>query len=185
MKRNNGFTLIELVVVIVILGILAVTAAPRFITLQQDARNSALHGLQGALSGATKMVYTKAAIEGKEADHLGGTSVLVNGNEVQVYGGYPNPEDLDYIVQGLTGASDIIMLDDDRYVGSSPDWKRVWTIDPSALPSGVTPSSHYTTAYTFKDTDNQLSTPLDNCMVTYSMSNDATHHVLIRTVPCL
>ncbi|MGL4750761.1 MAG: type II secretion system protein, partial [Shewanella sp.] len=38
MKRQQGFTLIELVVVIIILGILAVTAAPKFINLQSDAR---------------------------------------------------------------------------------------------------------------------------------------------------
>lgn len=49
MKRQGGFTLIELVVVIVILGILAVTAAPRFLNLQDDARESALQGLKGAM----------------------------------------------------------------------------------------------------------------------------------------
>ena len=40
MKRSAGFTLIELVIVIVILGILAVTAAPKFLNLQSDARAS-------------------------------------------------------------------------------------------------------------------------------------------------
>ncbi|WP_431786370.1 type II secretion system protein [Vibrio harveyi] len=52
MKRQGGFTLIELVVVIVILGILAVTAAPRFLNLQDDARASSLRGLKGAIDGA-------------------------------------------------------------------------------------------------------------------------------------
>ncbi|GEK14504.1 prepilin-type N-terminal cleavage/methylation domain-containing protein [Aliivibrio fischeri] len=66
MKRQGGFTLIELVVVIVILGILAVTAAPKFLNLQKDARASSLQGLKGAMAGAAGIVYGKAAIDGKE-----------------------------------------------------------------------------------------------------------------------
>ena len=66
MKKQQGFTLIELVVVIIILGILAVTAAPKFINLQGDARASALQGLKGAIQGANSLVYSKAALAGKE-----------------------------------------------------------------------------------------------------------------------
>lgn len=66
MKRQQGFTLIELVVVIIILGILAVTAAPKFINLQGDARTSAIQGLKGAIQGANSLVYSKAALAGKE-----------------------------------------------------------------------------------------------------------------------
>ncbi|MCD9514840.1 type II secretion system protein [Photobacterium carnosum] len=67
MKRQQGFTLIELVVVIVILGILAVTAAPKFMNLQGDARNASLQGLKGAIQGAAGIVYGKAAIKGIES----------------------------------------------------------------------------------------------------------------------
>ena len=84
MKRQGGFTLIELVVVIVILGILAVTAAPKFLNLQSDARASSLQGLKGAMSGAAGIVYGKAAIEGKETST---TTVDVDG--VQAIHGYP------------------------------------------------------------------------------------------------
>ncbi|BDQ64729.1 MULTISPECIES: type II secretion system protein [Shewanella] len=66
MKRQQGFTLIELVVVIIILGILAVTAAPKFINLQSDARASTLQGLKGSLQGANTLVYSKAALAGLE-----------------------------------------------------------------------------------------------------------------------
>ncbi|MEF1311901.1 type II secretion system protein [Vibrio mytili] len=91
MKRQGGFTLIELVVVIVILGILAVTAAPRFLNLQDDARNATLEGLSGAIQGAVGIVYGKAAIEGVEsADADAGTNVpLGNGDNVLTIYGYP------------------------------------------------------------------------------------------------
>lgn len=64
MKRQQGFTLIELVVVIIILGILAVTAAPKFINLQSDARKSTVEGVKAALQGANTLVYSKAVIQG-------------------------------------------------------------------------------------------------------------------------
>ncbi|PSU35004.1 type II secretion system protein [Photobacterium lutimaris] len=64
--KKNGFTLIELVVVIVILGILAVTAAPRFLNLQTDARNSALEGLKGAVESGLEIGFGKMAMAGLE-----------------------------------------------------------------------------------------------------------------------
>ncbi|GIU23790.1 type II secretion system GspH family protein [Shewanella schlegeliana] len=75
MQKQNGFTLIELVVVIIILGILAVTAAPKFINLQSDARASTLQGLKGSMQGANSLVFSKAAIAGKEK--LGDTTVQI------------------------------------------------------------------------------------------------------------
>ena len=60
MRLQKGFTLIELVVVIVILGILAASAAPKFMDLQSDARKSALQGMQGAVKSAVSMTYSKS-----------------------------------------------------------------------------------------------------------------------------
>ena len=64
--QQRGFTLIELVIVIVILGILAVTAAPRFIDLQGDARASTLQGAKAALTSGMQLVYAKSAIAGEQ-----------------------------------------------------------------------------------------------------------------------
>ncbi|WP_394167623.1 type II secretion system protein [Photobacterium piscicola] len=92
MKRQQGFTLIELVVVIVILGILAVTAAPKFMNLQGDARNASLQGLKGAIQGAAGIVYGKAAIAGLEDTASTVTpapSVAVGTGKVLTNYGYP------------------------------------------------------------------------------------------------
>ena len=88
MRRNNGgFTLIELIVVIVILGILAVTAAPKFIDLQSDARLATLNGMKAAINSAVSLTYGKSLVNGKEKEEK--VSITINGSPVSVCYGYP------------------------------------------------------------------------------------------------
>lgn len=75
MRAQKGFTLIELIIVIVVLGILAVTAAPQFINFGSDARASTVNGLKGAMQGAVQVVTAAAALE----DELAATGTLDNG----------------------------------------------------------------------------------------------------------
>ncbi|SKC33409.1 Type II secretion system protein G precursor [Photobacterium piscicola] len=128
MKRQNGFTLIELVVVIVILGILAVTAAPKFLNLQDDARASSLQGLKGAIEGAAGITYGKAAIQGKEAAVSGSvdniaivygypaatSAALISAvtglaEDWKVVAGYPKPNTIAYTYKSNDSTSECLV----------------------------------------------------------------------------
>lgn len=74
---NKGFTLIELVMVIVILAILAAVAIPRFIDLQSDARLSTAKGIGGAVAGAANILHSQFLLKGTTYQ-LGTTDGFVN-----------------------------------------------------------------------------------------------------------
>ncbi|MGX5913124.1 prepilin-type N-terminal cleavage/methylation domain-containing protein [Aliidiomarina sp. Khilg15.8] len=146
MRRQSGFTLIELIIVIVILGILAVTAAPQFFNFGSDARTSTVRGLQGSINGAADLVYARSAIEGIETND----SATNNADGIETIFGYPTATE-----DGIQAALNITATDWDIVADA--------TLDPSQI--RFSPAGYNDPNAAFAD--------ILECSVTYTEAADA------------
>ncbi len=87
MKKSSGFTLIELVAVMVILAILAVVAIPQFVDLRADARTAAISGVAGALSSAATLNFATRSVNaanGQPVANCTGAAATLQGGALPV-----------------------------------------------------------------------------------------------------
>ena len=104
-RAHAGFTMIELIVVIVILGILAATALPKFIDLRSEASQSALDGVAGNLASAMSVNYAGCSA----VNHATGAKCVAIGNCQDAAG----------LLQGVTAAAGVFTLGNNTYTIAS------------------------------------------------------------------
>lgn len=141
MNKQQGFTLIELTIVIIILGILVASAIPKFTNLSSSARLAVLKGMEGALRSGIDLIYAKAVITNQDGVPEKNKKFVadIDGITMTLHSGYPDGN-------WMNGVRYAISLDDVEFSKQAED---ICTADwcglgeQKELPSGISTGKGY------------------------------------------
>lgn len=133
--RQQGFTLIELVVVIVILGILAAFAVPKFMGLETQARAASVNSLAGSLKSSAALAHSLSIASGLAHN----AAITVEGAPVAMNFAYPTRASIDGTLQDLTGFTVVNS-------GAARQFRRVGATTPANCSVTYTPPTAIGTA---------------------------------------
>lgn len=173
MKQQKGFTLIELIIVIIILGILAVTAAPKFLDISADANSATVQGVQGSVRAAIQLVRSKARIDGVDNDAYDGTTdvtILLDGESIDVDDGFPAPHADNILAMLDTSTGDFVAFQDDASDTDAAE-VRIW---PAGKQNDAADG----------DLAGSSGDAPDDCYVSYLWNGTGTPSVAIVTTDC-
>jgi MSHA pilin protein MshB len=163
MRRQSGFTIIEIIIVVIILGLLAATALPRFLDTVDEAEDAAVEGIAGAFATAVGLVRGQWEVQGRPSGEAASGStgttqtnltyitmdnrrIGVDGSSTQVLGGLTRG----YPTAGVTTAADaetVSVLAGDTRTSALTDLrcKEVFDLLLQNAPTSVAFSDDYNT----------------------------------------
>ncbi len=135
-KQQSGFTLIELIAVIVILGILAATAVPRFVNLQDSARFAAMQAVAGSIESASNLNYAaQLAIDAGVG--AGATSVSTTGGCVAATLNNLLDPDVAVVTANTDATGEYVLTQDTAYTGTTTGDVAICTLTLDATSNSV------------------------------------------------